>query len=104
MVTCSRLGRLVVALSAAALVGLALAACDSAPARSPLGPSLTGGQSASANAATGTAQLLGKIRSATAKYQNIDAAFADGYIDDGFGCIDSALIPLDGSIGGMGFH
>ena len=44
------------------------------------------------------------MRAATAKYQNIDKAFADGYIDDGFGCIDSTSFGLDPSEGGMGFH
>ena len=47
---------------------------------------------------------LALIRAATARYQNIDKAFADGYIDDGFGCIDATSFGLDPSEGGMGFH
>lgn len=47
---------------------------------------------------------LAAVRAATAKYQNIDAAFADGYIDDGFGCIDATVFGLDPSEGAMGFH
>ena len=47
---------------------------------------------------------LAAIRAATAKYQNINKAFADGYIDDGFGCIDATSFGLDASEGGMGFH
>ena len=42
--------------------------------------------------------LLAAIRGATARYQNVDAARADGYVDDGFGCI------ADPALGGMGWH
>jgi hypothetical protein len=44
------------------------------------------------------------MRAATTKYQNIDAALADGYVDDGYGCIDATFFGLDKSVGGMGFH
>jgi len=47
---------------------------------------------------------LAAIRQATARFQNIDAAFAAGYVDDGYGCIDSAAFGLDPALGGMGFH
>lgn len=59
---------------------------------------LNGGSSASGH------ELLAAIRRATARYQNIDAALADGYVDDGFGCVDARLFGLDPSVGGMGFH
>jgi len=48
--------------------------------------------------------LLAAIRQATARFQNIDAAFAAGYVDDGYGCIDAASFGLDPALGGMGFH
>ena len=47
---------------------------------------------------------LAAMRASTAKYQNINNAFADGYIDDGFGCIDATSFGLDPSEGAMGFH
>ena len=43
-------------------------------------------------------QLMASIRAATARYQNVDAARAAGYVDDGFGCI------ADPVLGGMGWH
>jgi hypothetical protein len=48
--------------------------------------------------------LIAAIRDATARFHNIDAAFAAGYVDDGYGCIDSASFGLDPALGGMGFH
>ena len=41
---------------------------------------------------------LAALRAATARYQNIANARADGYVDDGFGCIE------DPQLGGMGWH
>jgi len=41
---------------------------------------------------------LATLRAATARYQNIANARADGYVDDGFGCIE------DPELGGMGWH
>ena len=49
-------------------------------------------------------RLLAAMRTATARFHNIDAAFAAGYVDDGFGCIDAASFGLDPAVGGMGFH
>jgi hypothetical protein len=43
-------------------------------------------------------QLMARIRAATARYQNVDVARAEGYVDDGFGCI------ADPALGGMGWH
>src|SRR5438132_8234649 len=97
------LGRVLVA-TAAAVATFGLMACDSARGRSPLGPSVGLASPNSVNAKTSDNDLVAAIRASTAKYQNIDAAFADGYIDDGYGCIDSTMIALDGSTGGMGFH
>jgi hypothetical protein len=104
MKTHSRLGQLIVAFTAAAGLAMSLVACDSTRARSPLDPSFAPAGTSSANSQADDHQLLAAIQRATAKYQNIDAAFADGYIDDGYGCIDSSVIALDGSVGGMGFH
>jgi len=41
---------------------------------------------------------LAAIRAATARFQNIAIARAEGYVDDGFGCIE------DPQLGGMGWH
>jgi len=41
---------------------------------------------------------LAAIKGATARYNNIKNARADGYVDDGFGCIE------DPQLGGMGWH
>lgn len=41
---------------------------------------------------------LASMKAATAKYNNIANARADGYVDDGFGCIQ------DSELGGMGWH
>ena len=48
--------------------------------------------------------LLAAIRRATAPFHNIEAAFAAGYRDDGFGCVDGTTFGLDSSVGAMGFH
>ena len=99
-------------------VGLALVAlpivggCDVKPASTPLAPTaLSGSSTVLAPAAFGKSgtpatdqQLLSEIRQATARFQNIDAAFAAGYVDDGFGCIDATDFGLPASAGGMGFH
>lgn len=42
--------------------------------------------------------LVAQMRAATARYHNISVARADGYVDDGFGCIS------DPELGGMGWH
>jgi len=42
-------------------------------------------------------RLLASMRQATAKYHNIQVARADGYVDDGFGCIS------DPTLGAMGW-
>lgn len=41
---------------------------------------------------------LAAIRAATARFHNIAIARAEGYVDDGFGCIE------DPQLGGMGWH
>ena len=101
-------------------VGLSLAAlpslggCD-ATTSVPLAPSAFSESSAalatatSENAANSGAlatdqRLLSMIRQATARFQNIDAALAAGYVDDGYGCFDAAQAGLDPALGGMGFH
>jgi len=43
-------------------------------------------------------KLLADVRAATARFQNVDVARANGYVDDGFGCI------ADPVLGGMGWH
>ena len=115
MVSLSRSGRVFLGLSAAAMLGFVMSACEAGPAKSVIGPSATAGGSLRASraesregtvhgAASDDHQLLAAIRLSTAKYQNIDAAFADGYVDDGYGCVDATLFGLDRSVGGMGFH
>lgn len=105
MDTHGRLERPLAAVAGAVLFGLVVAACDSSAARSPVGPSpARAGAALVGSSSTGEGQLLAAIRRSTAKYQNIDAALADGYIDDGFGCIDAIDFGLDPSAGGMGFH
>ena len=48
--------------------------------------------------------LLAAVRRATASFHNIEAAFAAGYVDDGFGCVDGTTFGLPPSAGAMGFH
>jgi hypothetical protein len=43
-------------------------------------------------------RLLAEIRAATARYHDVAAARADGFVDDGFGCISDPVL------GGMGWH
>ena len=98
---------------------LALAACHSVrdvTAAGPTAPSVTADPVPTATSplgaipgvtrplAAGDKQLLEAMRASTAKFHNIDAALAAGYVDDGFGCIDAASFGLDPSVGGMGFH
>ncbi len=79
----------------AILVALVAAACNT--------PSETGGsaQNVAVRASKSSAQdskLIAQMRSATAKYHDINVARADGYVDDGFGCVS------DPTLGGMGWH
>ena len=79
----------------ALLLTLSIGACDapSAPNGSASGLALRDSRgSAEQNA------LLGAMRAATARYHDISVARADGYVDDGFGCI------ADPELGGMGWH
>ena len=83
----------------APLAGLALAlmiaGCDapSAPHASAHGSApREAKQSADLN------KQLAAARAATAKYQNVAVARADGYVDDGFGCFSDPVL------GGMGWH
>jgi hypothetical protein len=91
----------------ASLLGVAaigMAACESGPT-SAVAPSAVRIGTASAGARAGVdQQALAAIRRATARFQNIDAALAAGYEDDGFGCIDATAFGLDASEGAMGFH
>ena len=43
-------------------------------------------------------RLIAQMRAATAKYHNINVARAEGYVDDGFGCVSDPVL------GGMGWH
>jgi len=93
-----------VAAALAAVVCGALVGCNRTTG-SPVSPSAATGSPFAGGAASSSDQgLLAAIRQATARFQNIDAAFAAGYIDDGFGCIDAVAFGLDPSEGGMGFH
>jgi hypothetical protein len=99
------------------VLALAVSACqkvNDATSLSPTSPSATidvpaaaalaGSRQGLAKPAVADNQLLAAMRAATARFQNIDAAFAAGYVDDGFGCIDAASFGLDPTLGGMGFH
>ena len=78
----------------AAILAL-LAGCDSPPAPAtstePLTLQLNKGPSEDK-------KLIEQMRRATDKYHNIQVAYDDGYVDDGFGCISD---PVEG---GMGWH
>jgi hypothetical protein len=78
---------------AAIVVALMIGACDtpSAPTASGLKLSLTKTSSVDA-------KLVAEMRKATEKYHDITVARADGYVDDGFGCVSD---PVEG---GMGWH
>lgn len=92
--------------SLASVAGLAIAACGSEYEKSPVAASGFPGVSHAqkSNARADVQQLLTQVRQVTAKYHNIDAAVADGYVDDGYGCIDATFFGLDASVGAMGFH
>ncbi|HVF39456.1 MAG TPA: hypothetical protein VM939_06100 [Gemmatimonadaceae bacterium] len=49
-------------------------------------------------AAASEAQLFATIRAVTAKYHNVEAAIAAGYVNDEFGCVS------DPTLGAMGVH
>src|SRR5688500_12264993 len=52
----------------------------------------------SARSTPGMERLIAAARAATARYHNVEAAVADGYIPDGFGCISEP------GVGAMGEH
>src|SRR5688572_19962777 len=86
-------------LRAAAAI-LAFAACEPA---SPNPPTAVASHAKAhrpfaASRAPSDPKLVAAIRAATARYHNIEAALADGYVDDGFGCV------ADPQLGGMGIH
>lgn len=82
-----------VLLTVSLVAALTASACDSpsAPAASGLALSLEKTSSADS-------KLIAQMRKATEKYHNIAVAYADGYVDDGFGCVSD---PVEG---GMGWH
>ena len=88
-------------LVASLVLTLSIGACDT-PSAPPVNPHM---HSANGTRVVGsslpTAEVnkqLAALRAATAKYQNVAGARADGYVDDGFGCIE------DPELGGMGWH
>jgi len=106
------LGRTLAGAIAASALAVVAAACGDS-FQSPLSPVTNTGQSASSVRAADRAahsnpgdlnEQLAKVRAVNSKYHNIEAAFADGYVDDGYGCIDATFFGLDKSLGGMGFH
>src|SRR5262249_16506522 len=94
------------ALAGAVSLGALAIACDSRSAGSPIRPSAAPavGVTQLTSASQNLEAQLAAVRRATAKYHNIDSALADGYVDDGFGCIDARSFGLDPSLGGMGLH
>jgi hypothetical protein len=89
--------------STAAIIALAAAlfACDSPSAPSTTEPSLASIHAVHAKGTNPTAdfnKMIAQAKAATAKYHNVDAAVADGYVPDGFGCIS------DPTLGAMGIH
>lgn len=52
-----------------------------------------------------TASDLAAIRTATARFQDVNLALADGYIPDPSGmCVDAAMVGAPAEIGAMGIH
>lgn len=78
---------------AAIAVALMAGACDSPSAPVSSGLTLSLNKISSVDA-----KLIAQMRKATDKYHNIKVARADGYVDDGFGCVSDPVL------GGMGFH
>lgn len=104
-----RPARTLLATCASLFAAVFAAACDQVtspvvPSANPFAIESSAGDARTAGSPSGNAKLLAAIRASTSKYQNIDTAFADGYVDDGFGCIDAGAFGLDPSAGGMGFH
>lgn len=58
---------------------------------------------AAATARAGEEDLTA-IRAATAKYQDVNAALADGFVPDPGGCISAAAEGLPAELGAMGIH
>jgi hypothetical protein len=80
-------------IAAAAVLTLIIVACDE--------PAAPDRNSLQVREAVGKADFqkeLAAMKAATAAYNNIANARADGYVDDGFGCIE------DPQLGGMGWH
>jgi hypothetical protein len=78
-----------------------LLACDSPSAVSPGSENIADIHAAhvkGSNPAADYNKLLAQAKAATAKYHNVDAAVAAGYVPDGFGCIS------DPALGAMGIH
>ena len=82
------------------VVATALAACTGHPS-SPMAPVPV---TAVGSALRSPNTDFEAVRQATARFHDIDAALAAGYVDDGYGCIDAATFGLDPALGGMGFH
>jgi hypothetical protein len=47
---------------------------------------------------------LAEVRAATARFQNVEAALAEGYINPGNQCETAAAMGMDPALGGMGIH
>jgi hypothetical protein len=79
----------------AIMLTAAMGACDAPSAPRAPGP---GSASRDIRGSAEMSPLIAQVRNATAKYHNISVARADGYVDDGFGCV------ADPDLGGMGWH
>jgi hypothetical protein len=80
-------------LSVSLILALTASACDS-----PSAPPASGLELSFNKISHEDAQLVAQMRKATEKYHDINRARADGYVDDGFGCVSD---PIEG---GMGWH
>jgi hypothetical protein len=98
------MARTIASLICATSLAVAAAACGKHDYASPLSPTGVTAAAAGAAASPGSNVSLDAVRQATARFHNMDAAFAAGYEDDGYGCIDATTFGLDPSAGGMGFH
>jgi len=79
-------------------VSVVVTACGGGKDSSGGGDSISAPHVMSARSTPGMERLIAAARAATARYHNVEAAVADGYIPDGFGCISEP------GVGAMGEH
>jgi hypothetical protein len=89
----SRTTRFAAATTAVLALTLIIVACDS-----PSGPDHNSLATRESVQKADFQRQVAEMKAATARYNNIANARADGYVDDGFGCVQ------DPQLGGMGWH